>query len=46
MNRRAESRRPPCRRTPLHLAAQNGHFEAIEELLLSGADVAVQTDVG
>jgi ankyrin repeat protein len=32
----------PCRETPLHCAVRKGHFGTVEELLLSGADVAVQ----
>jgi hypothetical protein len=40
----AETRRLPCRRTPLHDAARNGASEAVEELLLCGAAVAVQNN--
>jgi hypothetical protein len=32
----------PCRGTPLHSAAHNGASDAIAELLLRGADGAVQ----
>ena len=35
-----------CRDTPLHWAANNGQFEAIEELLLSGAAGAIQNSAG
>ncbi len=35
-------RRRPCRETPLHLAACNGHSSCVAELLLRGADGAVQ----
>jgi ankyrin repeat protein len=34
----------PCRFTPLHCAAENGRSGAIAELLLRGADGAVQDD--
>ena len=36
----------PCRDTPLHWAADNCQFEAIEELLLSGAAGAIQNSAG
>ncbi len=36
-------RRLPCRYTPLHYAALNGHSASVAELLLRGADGAVQT---
>ncbi len=36
-------RRRPCRQTPLHSAAFNGHSSSVAELLLRGADGAVQT---
>ena len=36
--------RLPCRRTPLHCAVYNGASDAIAELLLRGADGAVQND--
>ncbi len=32
----------PCRATPLHCAARNGHSSSVAELLLRGADGAVQ----
>ncbi len=35
-------RRRPCRDTPLHFAAFNGHSSSVAELLLRGADGAVQ----
>ncbi len=35
-------RRLPCRATPLHYAASNGHSSSVAELLLRGADGAVQ----
>jgi ankyrin repeat protein len=35
-----------CRYTPLHGAAFNGHSEIVAELLLRGADGAVQTIYG
>jgi hypothetical protein len=38
--------RLPCRDTPLHWAARNGKIEAIAELLLRGADGAVQNSAG
>ncbi len=38
--------RLPCRRTPLHLAADKGNTEAIAELLLRGADGAVRDVYG
>ena len=39
---RPSLRRLPCRATPLHSATFNGASGVIEELLLSGADVAIQ----
>jgi ankyrin repeat protein len=39
-------RRLPCRTTPLHWAAWQGETIAIAELLLRGADGAVQTNNG
>jgi ankyrin repeat protein len=42
----AESRRLPCRQTPLHCAAEGGHTGVIEELLLKGADVTMQNCLG
>ena len=38
--------RRPCRLTPLHFAASNGNSDAIAELLLRGADGAVQDYYG
>ena len=35
-------RRRPCRNTPLHAAAFKGHSACVAELLLRGADGAVQ----
>ncbi len=35
-------RRLPCRNTPLHYAAAKGHSSSVAELLLRGADGAVQ----
>jgi hypothetical protein len=42
VRRPSPRRRLPCRRTPLYLAAVNGHSESVAELLLHGADGAVQ----
>ena len=39
-------RRRPCRNTPLHHAARNGHSSSVAELLLRGADGAVQDNFG
>ncbi len=39
-------RRLPCRATPLHYAAGEGHSASVAELLLRGADGAVQNDSG
>ena len=39
-------RRRPCRHTPLHIAASNGRSASVAELLLRGADVAVQNNFG
>ncbi len=39
-------RRRPCRYTPLHYAARNGHSSSVAELLLRGADGAVQANSG
>ncbi len=39
-------RRRPCRETPLHWAAQQGHSSSVAELLLRGADGAVQDKWG
>ena len=38
--------RLPCRWTPLHWAADRGKTDVIAELLLCGADGAVQSDNG
>jgi ankyrin repeat protein len=35
----------PCRFTPLHWAAINGHSASVAELLLRGADGAVRNDL-
>ncbi len=37
-------RRRPCRATPLHWAASKGHDASVAELLLRGADGAVQNN--
>ena len=42
VRRPSPRRRLPCRVTPLHYAASNGHSASIAELLLRGADGAVQ----
>ena len=39
-------RRRPCRDTPLHYAAIYGHSSSVAELLLRGADGAVQNNLG
>ncbi len=39
-------RRLPCRETPLHIAMYRGHSSSGAELLLRGADGAVQDNVG
>ena len=39
-------RRRPCRWTPLHWAAEYGHSSSVAELLLRGADGAVQDNHG
>jgi hypothetical protein len=39
-------RRRPCRETPLHWAAINGRSSSVAELLLRGADGAVQNNYG
>jgi hypothetical protein len=39
-------RRLPCRDTPLHCAASNGRSASVAELLLRGADGAVQNNYG
>jgi hypothetical protein len=36
----------PCRATPLHNAAFTGKTDAVAELLLRGADGAVQDNIG
>ncbi len=44
VRRPSRRRRRPCRYTPLHFAAFYGHSNNIAELLLRGADGAVQTN--
>jgi ankyrin repeat protein len=44
VRRPSPRRRLPCRFTPLHVAANNGEADAIAELLLRGADGAVQNN--
>lgn len=44
--RRLSPRRLPCRYAALHYAVCGGHTGVIEELLLSGADEAVQNGYG
>ena len=39
---RVPAARRPCRHTPLHWAAGHGHSASVAELLLRGADGAVQ----
>ncbi len=39
-------RRRPCRNTPLHKAVYKGHSSSVTELLLRGADGAVQDVYG
>jgi ankyrin repeat protein len=47
VRRPSPRRRRPCRRTPLHHAAGNRHSDVIvAELLLRGADGAVQDNYG
>jgi hypothetical protein len=43
VRRPSSRRRLPCRITPLINAACNGHSDVIAELLLRGADGAVET---
>jgi ankyrin repeat protein len=43
---RVPRRRLPCRWTPLHSAAYEGHSACVAELLLRGADGAVQASDG
>ena len=43
---RVRAARRPCRDTPLHLAACNGDSSSVAELLLRGADGAVQDNLG
>ncbi len=38
-------RRRPCRNTPLHVAAERGRSASVAELLLRGADGAVQSNI-
>jgi ankyrin repeat protein len=42
VRRPSSRRRRPCRQAPLHFAAAYGHSESVAELLLRGADGAVQ----
>ena len=44
VRRPSPRRRLPCRRTPLHFAAIYGKTDNVTELLLRGADGAVQND--
>ena len=44
--RPSSRRRRPCRSTPLHWAAHKGQCDAVAELLLRGADGAVQDNDG
>ena len=44
VRRPSRRRRRPCRHTPLHFAAWNGHSSSVAELLLRGADGAVQAN--
>ena len=44
--RRPSLRRLPCRDTPLHYAARNSASDHIAELLMRGADGAVQANDG
>jgi ankyrin repeat protein len=46
VRRPSPRRHLPCRNTPLHKAAQNGRPDTIAELLLRGADWAVQDNDG
>jgi ankyrin repeat protein len=46
VRRPSPRRRLPCRATPLHWAAANGNTDAVAELLLRGADGAVQNNDG
>ena len=46
VRRPSRRRRRPCRGTPLHYAARNGHSSSVAELLLRGADGAVQNNDG
>ncbi len=43
---RVPAARRPCRATPLHFAAFKGHSASVAELLLRGADGAVQDIFG
>jgi hypothetical protein len=45
VRRPSPRRRLPCRQTPLHWAAWKGETGAIVELLLRGADGAIQSDM-
>ena len=46
VRRPSRRRRRPCRHTPLHDAAAYGHSSSVAELLLRGADGAVQNNGG
>jgi hypothetical protein len=46
VRRPSPRRRLPCRYTPLHDAAYEGHSASVAELLLRGADGAVQSNLG
>ena len=46
VRRPSRRRRRPCRDTPLHVAAIHGHSSSVAELLLRGADGAVQSNGG
>ncbi len=43
---RVPAARRPCRQTPLHFAAIDGHSASVAELLLRGADGAVEDNDG
>jgi hypothetical protein len=45
VRRLSPRRRLPCRVTPLHLAAGLGYPDTVGELLLRGADGAVQDNI-
>ena len=46
VRRPSRRRRRPYRHTPLHCAARYGHSASVAELLLRGADGAVQHNFG